>query len=72
MSSLFDPKHLDTDNQCGYFLLLHIITAKSISLRLFDIADDLWGDNYTLRHLKDRINIYNEEQFPYNIKQFKL
>ena len=42
------------------------------SLRLFDIADDLWGDNYTLRHLKDRINIYNEEQFPYNIKQFKL
>ena len=42
------------------------------NLRLFDIADDLWGDNYTLRHLKDRINIYNEEQFPYNIKQFKL
>ena len=42
------------------------------SLRLFDIADDLWGDNYTLRHLKDRINIYNEENFPYNIKQFKL
>ena len=42
------------------------------SLRLFDIADDLWGDNYTLRHLKERINIYNEENFPYNIKQFKL
>ena len=42
------------------------------SLRLFDIADDLWGDNYTLRHLKERINIYNEENFPYNIRQFKL
>ncbi len=42
------------------------------SLRLFDIADDLWGDNYTLRHLKDRINIYNEENFPYEIKQFRL
>ena len=42
------------------------------SLRLFDIADDLWGDNYTLRHLKERINIYNEENFAYNIKQFKL
>jgi len=28
--------------------------------------------NYTLGHLKDRINIYNEENFPYEIKQFDL
>jgi len=41
-------------------------------MRLFDIADDLQCDNYTLNHLKDRINIYNEEQFPYEIQQFDL
>ena len=42
------------------------------SMRLFDIADDLQCDNYTLNHLKDRINIYNEENFSYEIKQFEL
>jgi len=42
------------------------------SMRLFDIADDLQCDNYTLSHLKDRINIYNEERFSYEIKQFEL
>ncbi len=41
-------------------------------MRLFDIADDLQCDNYTLGHLKDRINIYNEEKFSYEIKQFDL
>ena len=41
-------------------------------MRLFDIADDLQCDNYTLSHLKDRINIYNEEKFSYEIKQFEL
>ncbi len=47
-------------------------TEGKDSMRLFDIADDLQCDNYTLRHLKDRINIYNEERFPYEIKQFDL
>ena len=42
------------------------------SMRLFDIADDLGYDNFTLRHLKERINTYNEEQFPYELKQFDL
>ena len=41
-------------------------------MRLFDIADDLGCENYTLNHLKDRINIYNEEGFNYEIKQFEL
>ena len=41
-------------------------------MRLFDIADDLQCENYTLNHLKDRINIYNEESFSYEIKQFDL
>jgi superfamily II DNA or RNA helicase len=42
------------------------------SMRLFDIADDLQCDNFTLRHLKERINTYNEESFPYELKQFDL
>jgi superfamily II DNA or RNA helicase len=42
------------------------------SMRLFDIADDIGGKNYTLNHCKDRINIYNEEGFTYEIKQFEL
>ncbi len=42
------------------------------NMRLFDIADDLKCNNYTLAHLKERINIYNEESFPYELKQFEL
>ena len=42
------------------------------SMRLFDIADDIGGSNYTLNHCKERINIYNEEGFNYEIKQFEL
>jgi len=42
------------------------------SMRLFDIADDLQNENYTLNHLRERINIYNEESFPYEIQQFEL
>ncbi len=47
-------------------------TEGKESMRLFDIADDLQYENYTLNHLKERINIYNEENFPYNIRQFDL
>ena len=47
-------------------------TEDKDNMRLFDIADDLQCENYTLNHLKERINIYNEENFPYNIKQFDL
>ena len=42
------------------------------TMRLFDIADDIGGKNYTLNHCKERINIYNEEGFNYDIKQFEL
>ena len=41
-------------------------------MKLFDISDDLQCNNHTLNHLKERINIYNEEGFSYNIKQFDL
>lgn len=47
-------------------------TEGKESMRLFDIADDLQTDNYTLNHLKERINTYNGENFPYEIIQFDL
>ncbi len=47
-------------------------TEGKDKMRLFDIADDLQCENYTLSHLKERINIYNEESFPYEIQQFDL
>jgi len=42
---------------------------------LYDISDDLsYGDkeNYTLQHFRERINIYNEEDFPYEIHNVEL
>ncbi len=47
-------------------------TEGKDKMRLFDIADDLQYENFTLSHLKERINIYNEESFPYEIQQFDL
>jgi len=41
-------------------------------MKLFDISDDLQYENHTLNHLKERINIYNEENFNYEIRQFDL
>ena len=45
------------------------------SMILYDIADDLQYKkkvNYTLRHLYERVKIYNEEQFQYKIYKIKL
>ena len=42
---------------------------------LFDIADDLTYKskrNFTINHFLERINIYNEEQFDYEIKRIKI
>ena len=39
-------------------------------LNVFDIIDDLsynGRDNYTLKHFKERINLYNKEEFDYDI-----
>lgn len=39
---------------------------------MYDIADDLsWGarENYTLRHFRKRVEIYDEEQHKYKIYQ---
>ena len=45
------------------------------SVLIFDIADDLTfksRPNFTLNHFQERINIYNEEQFDYEISKIKL
>ena len=45
------------------------------SATLFDLADDLTYKskrNFTLGHFLERINIYNEEQFDYEITRIKL
>ena len=42
---------------------------------LFDISDDFTHKskrNFTLSHFMERINIYNEEQFDYEIKRIKM
>jgi len=42
---------------------------------LYDIADDIStdrGNNYTLNHLMERVKIYNEEKFQYEIIDVKL
>ncbi len=45
---------------------------KKVACRLFDIGDDLKvGDyeNYTLKHLKERVKIYNQEGFDYVLRE---
>jgi superfamily II DNA or RNA helicase len=39
---------------------------------LYDIADDIGGQNYTLRHLNERVTIYNEENFKYEVIRVNL
>ena len=45
------------------------------SILVYDIADDISYKeryNFTLTHFKERLNIYNEEQFNYDIDKVKL
>ena len=45
------------------------------TLRLYDISDDLSLDsklNFTLRHFKERINIYDDQKFDYEIRRINL
>ena len=53
---------------------LRISESKS-SILVFDIADDISYKerrNFTLTHFTERINIYNEQQFNYEISKVKL
>jgi len=46
-----------------------------VKATLYDIADDIstdHGNNYTLKHLKERIKIYKEEDFNYEIVNIKV
>ena len=50
-------------------------TNDKTGATLYDIADDLtWKSrqNFTLRHFMERINIYNEEEFDYQIKNLPI
>ena len=50
-------------------------TDDKISVRVLDIADDLTYNekkNFTLNHFLERINIYAEEEFDYEINNIKL
>lgn len=47
-------------------------SESKTSAKLFDIADDLGCNNHTLKHLKERVSIYSEEQFEYEIIQLKI
>jgi superfamily II DNA or RNA helicase len=45
------------------------------SILIYDIADDISYNerrNFTLNHFTERLNIYNEEQFNYDISKVKL
>tara|TARA_B100000963_G_scaffold353266_1_gene367706 strand:- start:815 stop:2278 length:1464 start_codon:yes stop_codon:yes gene_type:complete len=39
---------------------------------LYDIADNIGGQNYTLKHLNERVTIYNEENFKYEVIKINL
>ena len=51
------------------------ISENKNSILVFDIADDAsykQRRNFTLTHFTERINIYNEQQFNYEISKVKL
>ena len=48
---------------------------NKVNATLYDIADDLQyksKENFTLKHFQERINIYNEEEFDYEIHNINL
>ena len=48
---------------------------NKINASLYDIADDLTyksRENFTLKHFQERINIYTEEEFDYEIHNIQL
>ena len=50
-------------------------SSSKDSILVFDIADDISYKgryNFTLNHFFERLNIYNEEQFNYEISKVKI
>ena len=51
------------------------VSDTKVSCKLFDIADDISlknKKNFTLNHLIERVRMYNEEAFPYQLYTIKL
>ena len=51
------------------------VSDTKVSCKLFDIADDISlknKKNFTLNHLIERVRMYNEESFPYQMYTIKL
>ena len=51
------------------------VATNKMGVLVFDIADDISYKerrNFTLNHFSERINIYNEQQFNYEISKVKL
>ena len=51
--------------------VLRVGNGKTIAT-LYDIADDIGGQNYTIKHLNERVKIYNEENFKYEVIKVNL
>jgi tRNA1(Val) A37 N6-methylase TrmN6 len=50
-------------------------TDTKVSVLIFDIADDMSHNdkrNFTLNHFSERISLYNEQQFDYQISKVNL
>ena len=50
-------------------------TDTKVSVLIYDIADDISHNNkrnFTLNHFSERISLYNEQQFDYQISKVKL
>ena len=48
---------------------------NKVNATLYDIADDMQyksKENFTLKHFQERINIYTEEEFDYEIHNIEL
>ena len=47
-------------------------SENKMGILIFDLADDIQRKNYTLKHFMERVNIYNKEQFDYEISNVTL
>ena len=73
MSSL--PLQVSPESEIFRVLDEFLKGKDKVKATLYDIADDCSTEskrNYTLNHFIERIKIYNEEQFNYEIITIKL
>ena len=53
----------------GRGLRLH---DSKVSAKLYDIADDFDSRNHTIKHFADRVSLYNQEEFDYEIHKVQM